>query len=155
MVRWHHQLHGHEFEQALGNGEGQGGLSCCSPWGHKESTWLRDWITKAKDAQFAECPSDHYGEAPSTVTSRHPCTGGARSPHGLPVNWREGPWVWGLDWGQGLYLGGNRHSLGDGRRQPTSLRTKSAAVGLETWKEESCPGLLLGFSPALSPLDIW
>ena len=30
-------IHGHEFEQALGDGEGQGSLACCSPWGHKES----------------------------------------------------------------------------------------------------------------------
>ena len=37
MVGWHHQLSGHEFEQALGNGEGQGSLVCCGPWGHKES----------------------------------------------------------------------------------------------------------------------
>ena len=36
MVGWHHQLDGHEFEQALGVGDGQGGLACCSPWGHKE-----------------------------------------------------------------------------------------------------------------------
>ena len=37
MVGWYHQLNGHEFEQALGDGEGQGTLACCSPWGHKES----------------------------------------------------------------------------------------------------------------------
>ena len=36
MVGWHHRLDGHEFEQALGVGDGQGGLACCSPWGHKE-----------------------------------------------------------------------------------------------------------------------
>ena len=36
MVGWHHQLDGHEFEQALGVGDGPGGLACCSPWGHKE-----------------------------------------------------------------------------------------------------------------------
>ena len=36
MVGWHHQLHGHEFEQALGVGEGQGSLVCCSSEGHKE-----------------------------------------------------------------------------------------------------------------------
>ena len=35
-VEWHHQLNGHEFEQALGDGEGQGSLVCSSPWGHKE-----------------------------------------------------------------------------------------------------------------------
>ena len=37
MVRWHHQLNGHEFEQTLGDSEGQGSLVCHSPWGHKES----------------------------------------------------------------------------------------------------------------------
>ena len=37
MVGWHHRLNGHEFEQALGDGEGQGGLACCRSWGHKES----------------------------------------------------------------------------------------------------------------------
>ena len=36
MVRWHHWLNGHEFEQAPGVGDGQGSLACCSPWGHKE-----------------------------------------------------------------------------------------------------------------------
>ena len=34
---WHNQLDGHEFEQALGVGDGQGILACCSPWGCKES----------------------------------------------------------------------------------------------------------------------
>ena len=37
MVRWHHQLDRHEFEQALGVGDGQGGLACCILWGHEES----------------------------------------------------------------------------------------------------------------------
>ena len=37
MVGWHHQLDGHEFEQALEVGDGQGSLSWCSPWGCKES----------------------------------------------------------------------------------------------------------------------
>ena len=36
IVGWHHQLNGHEFEQALGDGDGQGSVACCSPWGHKE-----------------------------------------------------------------------------------------------------------------------
>ena len=34
---WHHQLNGHESEQTLGDGEGQGSLACCSPWAHIES----------------------------------------------------------------------------------------------------------------------
>ena len=48
MVGWHHWLDGHEFEQALGVGDGWGSLTCCNPWGHKESDtteWLNwtDW----------------------------------------------------------------------------------------------------------------
>ena len=37
MVGWHHRLNGHEFEQALGVGDGQRGLACCDSWGRKES----------------------------------------------------------------------------------------------------------------------
>ena len=37
MIGWHHWLNGHELEQTPGDGEGQGSLACCSPWGHKES----------------------------------------------------------------------------------------------------------------------
>ena len=37
MVGWYHWLNGHEFEATPGDGEGQGSLACCSPWGHKES----------------------------------------------------------------------------------------------------------------------
>ena len=36
IAEWHHRLDGHEFEQALGVGGGQGKLGCCSPWGCKE-----------------------------------------------------------------------------------------------------------------------
>ena len=37
MAGWHHQYNGYELGQTLGVGEGQRGLVCCSPWGHKES----------------------------------------------------------------------------------------------------------------------
>ena len=52
MVGWHHQLDGHEFEQALGVGDGQGSLACCSPWCWKESdttgrlNWLPLWCSR-------------------------------------------------------------------------------------------------------------
>ena len=41
MVGWHHQLNGYEFEQTLGDSERQGGVVCCSPWGHRlmDLTW--------------------------------------------------------------------------------------------------------------------
>ena len=45
MVGWHHRLDGHEFEQIPGDGEAQGGLAFCSPWGHKESD-TTDWTTR-------------------------------------------------------------------------------------------------------------
>ena len=60
MVRWHHWLNGHEFEQAPGNGEGQGSLTCCSPWGRKESdmteqlnwlSWSSVWDTNVGGTQ--------------------------------------------------------------------------------------------------------
>ena len=51
MVRWHHQLNGHEFEQAPGVGVGQGSLTCCSLWDSKESDtseWL-NWTDLSKE----------------------------------------------------------------------------------------------------------
>ena len=45
---WHHQLNGHEFEETLGDGEGQGILVCCSPWGHaalQSQIQLSNWTT--------------------------------------------------------------------------------------------------------------
>ena len=49
MAGWHHRLNEHEFEQALGVGDGQGSLACCSPWGHKDwETELTDDIQKKK-----------------------------------------------------------------------------------------------------------
>ena len=48
MVGWHHRLNGHEFEQVSGDGDGQEGLVCCSPWGGKES----DTTEKLSDNKF-------------------------------------------------------------------------------------------------------
>ena len=56
MVEWHHQLNGDEFEQSLGDGEGHGGLMCCSPWGHKESeTTVTEQKKKKKQQQGSKC----------------------------------------------------------------------------------------------------
>ena len=43
MIGWHHQLNAHEFEQALGVGDGQGSLACCSLWGSKEVD-MTEWL---------------------------------------------------------------------------------------------------------------
>ena len=46
-VGWHHRLDGHEFEQALGVGDGQGSLVCCSPWSRKELD-MTEWLNWTK-----------------------------------------------------------------------------------------------------------
>ena len=59
MVGWHHRLDGHEFEKAPGVGDGQGGLACCSPWGHKELdtteqlNWM-NWAIKLENSLNSE-----------------------------------------------------------------------------------------------------
>ena len=65
MVGWHYQLEGHEFEQAPGNGDGQGGLVCCSPWGHKEldTTEKLNWSTETYVHTYTllyTCMYTHY-----------------------------------------------------------------------------------------------
>ena len=52
MVGWHHRLDGHEFEQAPGDGGGQGSRTCCSPWGHKESDMTELLNNRQKKIRF-------------------------------------------------------------------------------------------------------
>ena len=54
MVGYHHRSNGHELGQSLGDGEGQRGLACCSPWGHKESDTTEQLNNK--------CPSFIHGK---------------------------------------------------------------------------------------------
>ena len=60
MVGWHHRPYGHELEQALGVGDGQGGLACRSPWGHKESD--TPWGLNNNNLHF-----DFTGSKPANV----------------------------------------------------------------------------------------
>ena len=58
MARCHHQLNGHGFGWTLGVGDGQGGLVCCSPWGHKEldaTEWL-NWTDRYRKTEMNEEP---------------------------------------------------------------------------------------------------
>ena len=55
MVGWHHRLDGHEFEQALGVGEGRGSLACCSPWGRKESDTTGRLDSRSREVLTAVC----------------------------------------------------------------------------------------------------
>ena len=54
-VGWHHQLNGHKFEQAPGDGEGQGSLAFCSPWDCKELD-MTEWLNNNK---YIKCSSKH------------------------------------------------------------------------------------------------
>ena len=64
MVREHHRLSGHEFEQTPEDIEGQGSLVCCSPWGHKESE------------QQQKALSNWHQALPSITTEKHPTVSG-------------------------------------------------------------------------------
>ena len=65
MVGWHHRLEGHEFEQALGVGDGQGSLACCSPWGHKELDSTEQlnvaskWQSKSNETLLIQAAHSH------------------------------------------------------------------------------------------------
>ena len=66
MVGWHQWLEGHEFGQALGVGDGQGSLVCCSPWGRKEldtTEWLK-WLTEVRVHQSPQCPHSRTFQRP-------------------------------------------------------------------------------------------
>ena len=58
MVGWHHRLNGHEFEQAPGAGDGQGGLACCSSWGHKESDTTQQLNNNKNPFMVTSAPFD-------------------------------------------------------------------------------------------------
>ena len=60
MVRWHHQLNGHEFEQVLGDGEEQGSLTCCSPWGCKESDMTERLNNSIGESRIRDRPIKMY-----------------------------------------------------------------------------------------------
>ena len=63
MVRWHPWLYGHEFEQALGAGEGQGNLAWCSPWSHKYSDMTKQTnCTEEKEMPTQSLPGKYHGQ---------------------------------------------------------------------------------------------
>ena len=77
MVRWHHHLKGHEFEQALGDGEGQGSLAGCSPWGCKESDTIKQlninkniWASPVCSSVNFNFPINKIGGIKGTIVSK-------------------------------------------------------------------------------------
>ena len=68
MVGWHHQLDGHEFEQAPGVGDGQGSLACCNPWGCKVG---HDWATEVNWTEPKEATSKVAPVVKNPPAKRH------------------------------------------------------------------------------------
>ena len=60
MVEWHHQFNGHEFEQTLGDCEGQGSLACYSPWGYKELDMTEQLNNSNKWQMLGYLPNEHF-----------------------------------------------------------------------------------------------
>ena len=123
MVVWHHRLDGHEFEQVLGVGDGQGSLVCCSPWGHKEkdtSEWLNwtvllgDTLMKRLWSSVKGGPSEslpHWGLCPWQIWARSSssCQAGTAGARVHPARTR---WHWAVGWraaGTGQQTAGARH----------------------------------------------
>ena len=60
MARGHHRYNGNELGQTQGDGEGQGGLACCSPWGCKESDTTGQMNNKNNNHVIQENATAHY-----------------------------------------------------------------------------------------------
>ena len=71
MTGWHHQLNGHEFEQALGIGDGQGSLACCSPWGHRVR---HDWVIEQQIHTHSHRVRHDWVIEQQIHTHKHTCT---------------------------------------------------------------------------------
>ena len=68
MVGWHHWLNGHEFEQTLGDSEGQGSLACCRPWGHKESD-ITEWLNSNSTPEMHKSSAEEWLWMPNPQAS--------------------------------------------------------------------------------------
>ena len=92
MVGWHHQHDGHEFEQTLGDSEGQGSLVCCCPWGHKESDateWLNNNNKPAVVPLAVKAMKLFFSTSPKTLSLRFNSVSGYRGWIWLHILWSE------------------------------------------------------------------
>ena len=88
------RLDGHKFEQTLGDGEGQGGLTCCSPWGHKES----DMTERLNDSNTESLAAQTGKRLPAMQETRVRSLGREdplekeMAPHSSTIAWKI-PWM--------------------------------------------------------------
>ena len=88
MVGWHHQLDGHEFEQAPGDSGGQRSLVCCSPWGHGVGHNL---ATKQETPQSSLTTSPMWGPSEKTATSKPGIRPSLDTESTAPRSWTSQP----------------------------------------------------------------
>ena len=75
MIGWHHRLNGHEFEQTLGDSDGQGSLACCSPWGLKESDTTEQLNNISQSQPNTQSQTQPRNESLTTsLMFHHPCS---------------------------------------------------------------------------------
>ena len=82
MIGWYHWFNGHEFEQTLGDGKGQGNLLCCSPWGHKESDMTEWLINNNNNISAGHRGSSRYLGSVRKMPLHRSCTAPAVPPCG-------------------------------------------------------------------------
>ena len=122
MVGWHHELNGHEFEQTPGVGDGQGGLACCSPWGHKKS----DMPERLKNSNRGyQCP-----KAACDPTQTEPVRRCCRRSVSPQINLEHSPPCRSLCWAHSSLKERNEKKEG---KKGSSVRAVCADV-----KESSC-----------------
>ena len=121
MVGWHHWLNGHEFEQALGDGDRLGSLACCSPWGCKESdksqqlNWLTDGTRKLNNERYRE----------TQIERRYNVTGALKTHEGKAT-----------DKGHEAEKSMEYHELSVSRSYSSSSSNQMAA---QRWLQHPCP----------------
>ena len=72
MAGWHHRVNGHEFEQAPGDSEGQRGLACYSPRGHKESDTTEQLNNNSSSCWSLTTPASHPDDVQDRLQSSLP-----------------------------------------------------------------------------------
>ena len=80
MAGWHHQLSGHEFEQTLGDSDGQGSLVCYSSWGHKESDTTERLNNNIPTAPRTPCRSNRPSISSNCINYLKACCHGEDMP---------------------------------------------------------------------------
>ena len=91
MAGWHHRLNGHEFEQTPGDGEGQGSLACCRPWGREETEQL--WQPQSKNLipLHVATRTGQWNHIPRIGTT-NPWPSNWDHRPGLGTQWSSGSW---------------------------------------------------------------